>query len=162
LGATAGEAFVGSGQTAAPSQDLVSPGAAAVYAGGGAGFFISNAFAPGTMGGHFATYTVDTPIVSAQFSKGGGFWGFSVTFGPGGLFGASIMTNTVTKTVVGSGTCDGGVGSPGILCECSWLLVIWLFSMIHYKVVFDITQKAFDWRFPAIGFLFVIVGMILA
>jgi hypothetical protein len=33
---------------------------------------------------------------------------------------------------------------------------------IHYKVVFDITQKAFDWRFPAVGFLFVIVGMILA
>jgi hypothetical protein len=33
---------------------------------------------------------------------------------------------------------------------------------IHYKVVFDITQKAFDWRFPAVGFLFVIVGIILA
>ena len=93
---------------AAPSQDLVSPGAAPMYAGGGAGFFMSNAGTPGAIGGHFATDTVDTPVVSVQFSKGGGIWSLSVTFGPGGLFGASVMTtNTVTKTVAGPGTCVG-------------------------------------------------------
>jgi hypothetical protein len=109
LAATAtGGAFVGSGKTAAPSQDLVSPAAAAAYAGGGAGFFISNAGTPGSIGGHFATATVDTPVVSVQFSTGGGIWSLSVTFGPGGLFGASVMTtNTVTKTVAGPGTCVG-------------------------------------------------------
>jgi RHS repeat-associated protein len=111
LGATAsGGAFVGTGRTAAPKQDLISPAAAALYAGAGAGLFITNAGAPGALGGHFKTYTVDTPIASVQFSTGGGIWSLSVTTGPGALFGASVMTtNTATGTVAGSGTC---VGTP--------------------------------------------------
>jgi hypothetical protein len=56
----------GKGHTAAPSQDVVSPGAIGAYAGGGLGAFISNAGSASALGGHFATYTVDTPVVSVQ------------------------------------------------------------------------------------------------
>ncbi len=33
--------------------------------------------------------------------------------------------------------------------------------VIHYKTVFDISQKGFDWWFPAAGVPFLIVGLIL-
>jgi hypothetical protein len=32
----------------------------------------------------------------------------------------------------------------------------------HYRVVFDISQKGLDWWLPAIGFLFLIAGIVLA
>jgi RHS repeat-associated protein len=105
--ATGGE-FVGSGDMAVPNQDLTNPDAGGLYAGLGFGAFISNAGNPVAIRGHFATYTVDTPIGSAQFAKGGGIWSLSVTFGPGLVLGASKMTtNTVATPFAGSGTCVG-------------------------------------------------------
>jgi len=34
--------------------------------------------------------------------------------------------------------------------------------VVHYKVIFDISQKGFDWWFPAFGLVFVVVGMVSA
>jgi hypothetical protein len=34
-------------------------------------------------------------------------------------------------------------------------------TAIHYRVVFEINQKGYDWRFPAVGVLFLIAGAIL-
>ena len=33
--------------------------------------------------------------------------------------------------------------------------------LAHYKVVFDISQKGYDWWVPGIGFLFLIAGVVL-
>jgi hypothetical protein len=106
-GAVTGGEFVGS-DMAVPNQYLTSPDAGGLYGGLGFGAFISNAGNPAAISGHFATYNVDTPIGSVQFSTGGGIWSISVTFGPGWVIGASKMTtNTLATPVAGSGACVG-------------------------------------------------------
>lgn len=74
-------------------------GALGAFAGAGAGVFITNANNPQEFSGISRAWTLNTPIVSIQFSLGAnGVWALSGTLGPGiGVDFSSYSTMTVTS-----------------------------------------------------------------
>lgn len=101
-----GFANAGSHMVGAPAQTNGSMGLGG-FAGGGGGFFVTNAGSPQQLSGPFLTFSADigtpfTGALSLQFSiSSNNTFMFSATYGPGAGVAGSAMTTT-TKTTGGS------------------------------------------------------------